>query len=244
MLSTHITELRSAFCDYRIAITQKDSAQPSSGFDWEAIESRYSVEFILQDIAQAVKLTQNDLRKIFSVVNHISNLEESRPQMVYMELNQLMEDSVGFVKDEMGAKINLESSYSQDLPAVLCNPVRMQMALTGLLNLLAQSSPVDGQLKIKTLRNNGHIQVVMEANQRPGSTTSEAAAMPTQKGEFETANLDLELISNIIQDHGGELQFNDGTNHNTLVTVCLPVNTPTPASKGASPNSETLPPGI
>ena len=165
MLSTHVTELRSAFCDYRIALTQKDTAQPTSGFNWEAIESRYSVEFILQDIAQAVKLTQNDLRKIFSAVNHISNLEESRPQMLHMELNRLMEDSLGFVKDELGDKIILESSYAQDLPAVLCNPVRMQMALTGLISLLAQSSPVDGRLKIKTQRNNGHVQVVMEAGQ-------------------------------------------------------------------------------
>ena len=181
MLSTHVTELRSAFCDYRIALTQKDSPQPSSGFNWEAIESRYSVEFILQDIAQAVKLTQNDLRKIFSAVNHISNLEESRPQMLHMELNRLMEDSLGFVKDELGDKIVLESSYAQDLPAVLCNPVRMQMALTGLLSLLAQSSPVDGRLKIKTQRNNGHVQVVMEAGQEAGSTTGEAARYDCSK---------------------------------------------------------------
>jgi nitrogen-specific signal transduction histidine kinase len=225
MLSTHVTELRSAFCDYRIALTQKDSTQPASGFNWEAIESRYSVEFILQDIAQAVKLTQNDLRKIFSAVNHISNLEESRPHMLHMELNRLMEDSLGFVKDELGDKIILESSYAQDLPAVMCNPVRMQMALTGLLSLLAQSSPLDGRLKIKTRRNNGHVQVVMEASQEAGSTTGEAAVTTTQKRDIEAANLDMDLIANIIQDHGGELQFNNGSDNSMILTVCLPVST-------------------
>jgi two-component system NtrC family sensor kinase len=216
--------LRSAFCDYRIALTQKNSAQSTSGFNWEAIESRYSVEFILQDIAQAVNLTQNDLRKIYSTVNHISNLEESRPQMLHMELNRLMEDSLGYVKDELGDKIILESSYAQDLPDVLCNPVRMQMALTGLLGHLAQSSPVDGRLKITTQRNNGHVQVVMEADQGVGLTTGEAAVTPGQRQDIEATNLDMDLITNIIQDHGGELRFNNGTDNSMILTVCLPVN--------------------
>ncbi len=227
-LSRHVAELRSAFCDYRIALNQVES-MPVAGLNWEQIESRYSVEFILQDIAQAVNLTQNDLRKIFSTVSHISNLEDSRPQMSPLQLNRLIEDALGFMQDELGDKIGLESSFAPDLPAIYGNPVRMQMALTSLLGFFAQSLPVDGRIKIETFRRDGQVQVVIESH--PAAQRRPNAAQPLSPDALPQAasdllNLDRELIANIIQDHGGQLQFCDDSQPFTAAILRLPVYEP------------------
>lgn len=219
-VNAHLEEVRNAFMDYRIALRAAVKAPPQGKPpEWENIEARHRVEFILADIEQALKQGMYDLMRIYKSVDDIGDLQGPAAKMQYNDVNLILENAINFVWSDLRSKVAIERRYQKDLPLVRCNQIRIQTALMSLMIYCTQHIHLDGHITLTTKRLNGQAEIMIEAHNRSteGVVSAEIAGDPDAKTG---------LVMSIIEEHEGELTIKTQPDGAVSAQVHLPIEGP------------------
>ncbi len=220
IVNANMAEVRNALMDYRIALRAAEKASPQGKPpDWENIEARHRVEFMLADIEQALKQGMYDLMRIYKSVDDIGGLQGPAAKMQYNDLNLILENAINFVWSDLRNKVIIERRYQKDLPLVRCNQIRLQTALMSLMIYCAQHIHLDGKIILTTKRLDGQAEIAIEARNHAAADaiTAEVADEPDAKAG---------LVRSIIEEHEGELTIGMQPDGAVSAQVRLPIDGP------------------
>src|SRR5215471_12408790 len=162
------------------------------------------------------------------VQNLLSFARQHKPQRVYADLRQVMEDTIALRDYEL--KINsivLERDFASTLPSVVADPHQLEQVFLNIINNAVDAileSARGGVLKIRIAVENG--QVVCEFHDSgPGITDPKHVFDPfyTTKGVGKGTGLGLSICYGIVKEHGGEISARNHVDGGALLEVRLPV---------------------
>jgi nitrogen-specific signal transduction histidine kinase len=224
IINSNLSEVRNALIDYRIALRAAVKAPPQGKPpEWENIEARHRVEFMLADIEQALKQGMYDLMRIYKSVDDIGDLQGPAAKMQYNDLNLILENAINFVWSDLRNKVAIERRYQKDIPLVRCNQIRMQTALMSLMIYCTQYIHLNGQITLTTKRLDGRAEITIEARNR----STEGDVSPDITGEPDAK---AGLVVSIIEEHEGELIIETKPDGAVFAQVRLPVDGPASSS--------------
>jgi hypothetical protein len=225
-IANHLSKLRSAFNDYRISLSALNAQNDEKDqHNWQSIESEHSVEFRLLDIEQSVRQSMRDLNQISHAFENLKYMEYTPIQMQYSDLKPILREIIDHIQNENKKKTNYENPGN--LPLVRCDPSRLQTALTEVINSFIASVKKDDEIFIKTRMKDENIEI------RIGREHLDTEGKPTTEELIDQSNTvysslqaETNPIFGIIQEHGGELKFDDTNHTDFFVTISLPVHGP------------------
>lgn len=224
IINSNLAEVRNALIDYRIALRAAvKTSPPGKPAEWESIEARHRVEFMLADIEQALKQGMYDLMRIYKSVDDIGDLQGPTAKMQYNDLNLILENAINFVWSDLRNKVAIERRYQKDIPLVRCNQIRMQTALMSLMIYCTQYIHLNGQITLTTKRLDGRAEITIEARNR----STEGDVPPDITGEPDAK---AGLVVSIIEEHEGELIIETKPDGAVYAQVRLPVDGPASSS--------------
>ena len=157
-----IPSFRNAFVDYRVALqTQGETAEIMAGLTWEAIEDRHNVEFILQDLEQLLRQSTGQIDEILAALQHLSSLRAGELNCHPADFNALIENAIHSIWVEFKKSVPIERYYGR-LPLVQCDALRMQTAITDLLEYLVQTFQDRAELKLVTRLTGKQVQLYLQ----------------------------------------------------------------------------------
>lgn len=228
-ISNHLARLRSAFCDYRLALSAAGLVvgTDESQTNWQSIEARHMVEFVIQDIEQVLQHSQRDLEQIYQVIGSLSNLEDISQVMQYNDLHRVLENTLSAVWKELQEKADIQRRYGK-LPLVKCNQFHLQTAfMIILINAIRFTSQKAG-ISVQTCSIDGQVQILITS---VGSSPPTPYAMlsPLNFPSENSAPVDtagLNPVIEIIQEHGGRIEIQALGGQANEIKVTLPVDGP------------------
>jgi nitrogen-specific signal transduction histidine kinase len=230
IISQHLPELRSAFCDYRIALQVNGSEQSSCvASDWTTIESRHKVEFLIQDIEESLRQSIRDLNRIYNVIDDLHNLGSSASRIQYIDLNNLLENMLELIQTDTMGRLSMERCFEWDIPLVRCNQLRIQTALLNLLVNAIQAVQNSGALVVQTRKKDEGVEIIIKNSGTSGETKSLTDTQITywfNDGDSNTLEAGLHTASWIIQEHGGKVWVDDRSEHTFQAGIYLPIHGP------------------
>jgi len=152
----------------------------------------------------------------------------SQPELVPQSLEQVLDDALFLMtyQIEHWPKIKVTTSYTPDLPAVLCDRNQVAQVLINLLTNARDAMPNGGTIQIRTLKldDKAVFEVQDEGAGIPAEELSKILApFFTTKPIGKGSGLGLSIVSGIVRDHHGTLTvLSEGLGKGATFRVVLP----------------------
>jgi len=185
-----------------------------------------NLDYILSDLNDLVKESLEGADRVKKIVQNLksfSHIDESELKMA--DINAGLENTINIIWNELKYKATVTKSYG-DIPQTLCNPGQLNQVFMNILINAVQAIPKQGEITIKTWRENSHIYVAISDTGigipadridrifEPFYTTKEVG-----KG----TGLGLSIVYDIIKKHNAEIQVTSEINKGTIFTVIIPI---------------------
>jgi len=205
--------------------------QRNSG-DLAAAAKELDIDFVLSDLAKAIRESQEGSERIRHIVNDLRNFSHSDSEHpVLADVNQYLESTAGIVWPMMKHLVVLEKEY-QDLPRVYCYPNQLQQVFMNLLVNAYQAveegiggSGDTGTIWLRTEpRAGGAAILVKDTGVGIAAENLDRIFDPffTTKKVGMGTGLGLSTCFNIVERHGGSLVAESQPGVETVFTVWLP----------------------
>jgi signal transduction histidine kinase len=205
--------------------------QRNSG-DLAAASKELDIDFVLSDLAKAIRESQEGSERIRHIVNDLRNFSHSDSEHpVLADVNQYLESTAGIVWPMMKHLVVLEKEY-QDLPRVYCYPNQLQQVFMNLLVNAYQAveeriggSGDTGTIWLRTEpRAGGAAILVKDTGVGIAAENLDRIFDPffTTKKVGMGTGLGLSTCFNIVERHGGSLVAESQPGVETVFTVWLP----------------------
>jgi len=205
--------------------------QRNSG-DLAAASKELDIDFVLSDLAKAIRESQEGSERIRHIVNDLRNFSHSDSEHpVLADVNQYLESTAGIVWPMMKHLVVLEKEY-QDLPRVYCYPNQLQQVFMNLLVNAYQAveeriggSGDTGTIWLRTEpRTGGAAILVKDTGVGIAAENLDRIFDPffTTKKVGMGTGLGLSTCFNIVERHGGSLVAESQPGVETVFTVWLP----------------------
>jgi len=153
-------------------------------------------------------------------------LEYSAPataEKVDVDINDLLERSVAFVRRVRKEDVGVVENYQRDLPLTLAEPNHLKQVFTNIINNAYDAMPAGGTLRITTdLTDRGCVRIVFE-DTGSGIPSKDLAKVfdPffTTKDPGKGTGLGLSLCQSIVRDHDGRIEVDSKVGEGTKVKV-------------------------
>jgi len=164
---------------------------------------------------EVAKADSDRLYRIIDDLLRISRIESGRVTFQFRPMSplEIVQSSVEPLSQLFADKqLRLEISVSDDLPPVLADPVSIQSALTNLLSNGLKFTPSGGRVSVKAETHGDGIafSVVDSGPGIPGEFRSRIFEkffrVPVSSG-ISGAGLGLSITKNIVEGHGGHIEF-------------------------------------
>jgi two-component system NtrC family sensor kinase len=191
----------------------------------QLLESEKS-ESVIQEFIQ--KLHKQAYRAHKIVQNLLSFARQHKPQRIYVDLRNVMEETIALRDYELKAsRISVERDFQASLPSVMADPHQLEQVYLNIINNSTDSmleNSNGGVLRIRIYSEKG--QVVSELRDSgPGMTDPKRVFDPfyTTKGVGKGTGLGLSICYGIVKEHGGEISAFNHPQGGAVVHVRLPI---------------------
>ena len=192
----------------------------------EEFKQKIDVVFLLHDIAQIFKETQDGMRRISKIVRDMkefSHAGSDKPE--YTDVNKGLESTLNIVWNEIKYKSEVKTLYG-DIPQVLCYPQQLNQVFMNILVNAAHAIEGRGVITLRTFSENGN--VVIEISDTGKGISPEHLSRIfepffTTKPVGMGTGLGLSVAYAIIKKHNGEITVDSKVGAGTRFQVCIPV---------------------
>lgn len=229
-LEEYIKEIKSLFieCDSILKKTERITDEDILTEIRNVEEKKQTIDlpFILQDIDQITRETQEGMRRISKIVKDLrefSHAGSDKPE--YADLNKCIDSTLNIVWNELKYKAEVVTLY-RDIPQVLCYPQQLNQVLMNLLVNAAQAIKEKGVIKVKTsAENNRAVVEIYDTGEGipPENLSRIFEPFFTTKPVGKGTGLGLAVAYAIIQKHGGDIKVDSEVGKGTCFTVSLPI---------------------
>ncbi|HEX5935398.1 MAG TPA: PAS domain S-box protein [Pseudorhizobium sp.] len=155
--------------------------------------------------------------------------------MVAVDIPQVVEDLMEFIRQSAGPRISIETSLAQGLCPVTTDPVQLETALLNLVVNARDAMPDGGTITIRaeTVESEragdpekGFVRLsVADTGEGMDEETLQQATTPffTTKGVGKGTGLGLSMVQGLAEQSGGRLTIESSTGKGTSVSLMLPV---------------------
>ncbi|MBP0018811.1 MAG: GHKL domain-containing protein [Cyanobacteria bacterium SBLK] len=228
---THVTEYVEDLL--KIANIYQDKKETVPNSIQEKIENEdIDLDFLLEDLPKCLKSMQvgtERIRELIISLRIFSRLDESGIKKV--DLHQGLESTLLILNNQIDNKIAISKQYG-DIPLVACYPMQINQVFMNILSnaievLLAQTDNENKHIEIITQEiESDRVRIFIRDN-GPGIPPKIQAKIfdpffttkPIGKG----TGLGLAICYEIIQKHGGELDFSSQNGRGTEFAIALPI---------------------
>ncbi len=192
----------------------------------EEFKQKIDVVFLLDDIAQIFKETQDGMRRISKIVRDMkefSHAGSDKPE--YTDVNKGLESTLNIVWNEIKYKAEVKTLYG-DIPQVLCYSQQLNQVFMNILVNAAHAIEGRGVITLRTFSENGN--VVIEISDTGKGISPEHLSRIfepffTTKPVGMGTGLGLSVAYAIIKKHNGEITVDSKVGAGTCFQVHIPV---------------------
>ncbi len=225
-ISRRRAEIRSAFCDYRVALQTTDPYQTTvPKKSWESIESQHNVEFLLQDAEQALRQSILNLNHMHHAILDLGNLGTITARVQFTDLHAVLDSSLNVVWKDVGTKTSIDRHYGV-LPLLRYDQIQLQTLLILLFSHLVQGTETAEEIKIITNNLGDFVSLEIEREtSKIGESAIEQLAIPPTEWK-EVIQKKFRPVIDVVREQGGEISFERLGTNDMLITLQLPINGP------------------
>ncbi len=191
------------------------------------------VEFVLGDLAKAVRESQEGSERIRHIVHDLRDFSyQDTGERVLADINQCLDSTANIVWPMMKHLVILEKRY-QDLPALNCFPMQLKQVFMNLLVNAYQSieeklgdDGETGRIQLRTEQRGDQVIVTVAdtgGGIAPGNLDRIFDPFFTTKKVGAGTGLGLSTSYSIVQRHGGAIRVESTPGRGTTFRVLLPV---------------------
>ncbi len=191
-----------------------------------ALEDEVDIDFILDDIPGLIEDSREGMDRIKNIVQDLKDfVHPGEAKLKYTDIHKNLDSTLNVVWNELKYKAKVIKDYG-NLPEVKCYPQQLNQVFANLLVNAAQAIEKQGEIKIMTSANDGHIEVIISDNGvgipeenlsrlfDPFFTTQEIG-----KG----TGLGLNVAYNIIKKHNGDIKVESELGKGAIFIIRIPV---------------------
>lgn len=221
------------------AVGQEDMAEIRSTSERLAgIADEADVDFLLTDLAKAIRESQEGSERIRHIVHDLRDFSyPDSGQQILADVNECLESTANIVWPMMKHLVVLEKEY-RDLPAVMCFPMQLKQVFMNLLVNAYQSieerlgeaahrGGETGRIQLRTEPRGDHVCVsITDDGIGIDAANLDRIFDPffTTKKVGSGTGLGLSTTYSIVQRHGGTIRVESTPSDGTTFRVLLPVD--------------------
>ena len=189
-----------------------------------AMEAEADIDFIMDDAIELIEDCREGAERIKKIVQDLKDFAHpGESKAKFADLNRSIDSTLNVVWNELKYKANVVKDYG-DLPEVRCYPQQLNQVFMNLLVNAAQAIEKDGEIRITTRADNGHveIQIADTGVGIPGEHLSRVFdPFFTTKEVGKGTGLGLNVAYHIIEKHQGAISVDSRVGEGTTFTIRL-----------------------
>ncbi len=205
----------------RIEIPERTKAQ----LERQKIDIHYDyVKNRIEEIIARSKLGAERMSKIIMDLKTFSRLDSA--DFADTDINEEIDTTLNLMVNEYKYNITITKEYGE-LPHIKCNTAKINQVLMNILINACQAIEGKGEIRIKTLHENGTIRVhINDTGRGIPKNVQDRIFNPffTTKPAGQGTGLGLSISHRIVKQHQGELSVKSEVGNGTSFTIRLPIN--------------------
>jgi PAS domain S-box-containing protein len=192
-----------------------------------ALESEVDIDYILDDIPNLIKESQEGTERIKKIVIGLKDFAHPGEQKLqYADINRNLDSTLNVVWNELKYKTKVIKDYG-DLPEVQCYPQQINQVFMNLLVNAAQAIEKKGEIKIATRALDGQVEIKI-GDTGSGISKEDLSKIfdPffTTKDVGKGTGLGLNVAYNIIKKHKGSIDVESELGRGATFIIRLQVD--------------------
>jgi two-component system, sporulation sensor kinase E len=177
------------------------------------------------DIGELLATAKSEIQRLDSIVHQfLRAIRPSTPQFETQDLNEILEESVAFLRPEMRDRdIIVELELEPTLPRLQVDRDQMKQAFYNVIKNAFQAMKTGGILRIRSWQ--GDLYVSVSFNDTGGGISQEQMSklyQPYVTTKASGSGLGLLIVRRIVREHGGEIEIESNEGKGVRVTIHLP----------------------
>ena len=193
----------------------------------EGLEKEVDIDFILDDIPNLIKESQEGAERIKKIVIDLKDFAHPGEQKLqYADINRNLDSTLNVVWNELKYKATVTKDYG-DLPEVQCYPHQLNQVFMNLLVNAAQAIEKKGEISIMTRALDGQVEInISDTGSGIPKENLSRIFDPffTTKEVGKGTGLGLNVAYNIIQKHKGTIDLESEVGKGTTFSIRIPVS--------------------
>lgn len=177
------------------------------------------------ELLDSLEITRNEIKRLdFIVEKFLSAVRPTKPNPETTDLNELLNEALNFIGAEVAdRRIAITLDLTEELPLLQIDRDQLKQVFYNLIRNSAQAMGSDGELSIHTGYNDEDVFITF-ADNGPGLDADQVSRVfePYYTTKKTGSGLGLMIVHRIVNEHGGEVQFQSRKGSGTKVTVYLP----------------------
>jgi len=185
------------------------------------------LDYILADLPECIEETKEGIGRVLSIISDLKALaREDSAEMDKLDIHQVVEGAVNIVWNQIKHKAQLVREYTE-MPDIACYASQLGQVFLNLLHNAVQAIESDGQIVLRTGRQNGNVIIEVEDN---GSGMDAEVASQVFDPFFTTkprgigTGMGLNIARKIIDKHQGTIAVKSAKGQGTTFRIELPLN--------------------
>ena len=177
------------------------------------------------DIGKLLDIAKSEIQRLDSIVHQfLRAIRPSTPQFETHDLNEILEESVAFLRAEIRARdIIVELDLDPALPPVEVDRDQMKQAFYNVIKNAFEAMKSGGILDIRSWQNEMYVSVAFN-DTGGGIPQSKMSKLfqPYFTTKSSGSGLGLLIVRRIVREHGGEIEIESNEGKGVRVTIHLP----------------------
>ncbi len=179
-----------------------------------------------QDIDDLMKIANEGINRasaIVSSLNHYSRNDDEKHESA--DVHVIIDNCLAILNDQIGRKIKTHKDYTPGQALLVCNEGKLHQAVMNVLSNAIHAIENTGEITVLTRKKEKHLVVgVKDTGKGMTKDILSKATDPffTTKAPGKGTGLGLSITQNIINEHGGKLEFHSEPGNGTTVWITLP----------------------
>lgn len=179
-----------------------------------------------EGLREHLDVATSEIKRLdFIIGQFLSAIRPTQPQMQRARINDLVEESLRFLKPELDkARVKVKCELRTDMPQMPLDATQMKQAFYNLIRNACQAMPDGGSLTVSGTFNDFEVRVSFEDTGKGiGAEQMGRLFQPFSTTRPTGTGLGLLIVRRIVREHGGEIDIESREGKGTRVTLWLPL---------------------
>ncbi len=192
----------------------------------EALELTLDINFMLNDIDNLIKESQDGVLRIKKIVDDLKGFAHpGKDKPEYSNINENLDSTLNVIWNEIKLKATVVKKYG-NIPEIMCYPQKLNQVFMNILFNAVQCMESEGEIRIGTDVRDEYLEIKI-SDTGPGISKDNITKIfdPffTTKEIGKGTGLGLNIAYNIIEEHNGSISVESEEGCGTMFTIILPV---------------------